>query len=93
MATNNTQSCSINSDECKEKVHKVGDRIAIPKTNVSLIVCEIFLCVFHYNKFIVNKNHRLEKLLQVCSYPKYKEYRSQSKNANKKQKNIILKKF
>src|SRR5581483_6526752 len=52
----------------------------------------MFLCVFHYNKFITNENYRLEKILQICSHPKHEEYKSQSKNANKKPKKHSLEK-
>jgi hypothetical protein len=34
----------------------------------------------------------LDKLLQVCSHPKHEEYKSQSKNSNKKPKKFSLEK-
>ena len=52
----------------------------------------MLLCMFHYNKFILNENHRLEKNLQVCSHPKHDEYKSQSKNATKKPNKLSLEK-
>jgi len=92
MSTNNTQSCAINSDECNGKFHKVGDKVSIPKTNIELISYGMILCTYHYNKLIINENHRLEKMLQFCSHPKHEEYKSQSKKSSKKPKKHSLEK-
>ena len=44
-----------------EKFSKIEDKVLIPETNAKLISREMFLCMFHYNKFIINENYRLEK--------------------------------
>src|ERR1700744_3144058 len=49
------------------------------------------LCQTHYNKFIINEAHNL-KNNETCSHPKHDEYKSQSKNSDKKQKNNNLRK-
>ncbi len=85
MSNKDTPICAFNSNECNGKINKVGNKI-------SLISCGMLLCMFHYNKFILNENHRLEKNLQVCSHPKHDEYKSQSKNATKKPNKLILEK-
>ena len=52
------------------------------------------LCRYHYNKLIVNENHRLARAVkkQQCAHPKHEEY---TKNNNKKggrpRKNILVK--
>src|SRR5437763_12452117 len=91
MSNNNTQICAFNSNEYNEKINKV-DKVLILETNIELISHGMFLCLFHYNKFILNESHRLNKMLQVCSYPKHNEYRDQSKNPNKISKKLILEK-
>src|SRR5204862_787607 len=78
MSNNNTRTCAFISNECNGKINKVGDKVSIPKTNINLISCGMFLCMFHYNKFIINENYRLEKMLQVCSHPKHEFYFNQS---------------
>ncbi|EXX77287.1 uncharacterized protein OCT59_019053 [Rhizophagus irregularis] len=75
---NNTRICEFDSNECNGRIYKVGDKVSIPETNIGLISCEMFLCMFHYNKFILNENHRLQKMLQVCSHPKHQIYLNQS---------------
>ena len=85
MSNKDTPICAFNSNECNGKINKVGNKI-------SLISCGMLLCMFHYNKFILNENRRLEKNLQVCSYPKHDEYKSQSKNATKKPNKLSLEK-
>ncbi|PKB97799.1 hypothetical protein RhiirA5_384399 [Rhizophagus irregularis] len=92
MSNSDTRTCAFDSNECNGKIYKVGDKVSIPETNIELISYRMFLCTFHYNKFILNENHRLDKLLQVCSHPKHEEYKSQSKNSNKKPKKFSLEK-
>ncbi|PKY59821.1 hypothetical protein RhiirA4_482907 [Rhizophagus irregularis] len=75
---NNTRICEFDSNECNGRIYKVGDKVSIPETNIGLISCGMFLCMFHYNKFILNENHRLQKMLQVCSHPKHQIYLNQS---------------
>src|SRR5436190_11645810 len=88
--SNNIQTCEFDSNECNGKINKVEDKLSIPETYIELISCGMFLCMFHYNKFINNETHKLEKMLQVCSHPKHNEYKSQLKNANKKPKKLSL---
>src|ERR1043166_2849657 len=71
---NNTQTCKFNSNKYSRKISKIGNKVSILKTNNELILCEMFLCIFHYNKFILNENCKLQKILQVCSYPKHEIY-------------------
>jgi hypothetical protein len=92
MSNNDTRTCAFNSNECNGKICKVGDKVSIPETNINLISYGMFLCTFHYSKFILNEKHKLDKLLQVCSHPKHEEYKSQSKNSNKKPKKFSLEK-
>jgi hypothetical protein len=51
MSNNNTQTCAFDSNECNGKIHKVGDKVSIPKTNIELISCGMFLCMFNNYKF------------------------------------------
>jgi hypothetical protein len=88
--SNDTRTCAFVSNECNGKIKKVGDKVSIPKTNINLISCGMFLCVFHYNKFITNENHRLEKMLQVCSHPKHEFYFNQSNKQSKQKQNPSL---
>src|SRR3954454_4065994 len=85
----NIQTCAFDSNECNGRIKKVGNKVSIPKTNIEQISCGMLLCVFHYNKFILNENHRLEKMLQVCSHPKHEIYLNQS-NKSSKQQNFSL---
>ena len=86
MSNNNTRTCAFISNECNGKINKVGDKVSIPITNINLISCGMFLCMFHYNKFIINENYRLEKMLQVCSHPKHEFYFNQSSSKQLRQK-------
>lgn len=53
----------------------VTDRVKIPETNLSMNLVGKELCRYHYNKLIVNENHRLIKAVkkQQCAYPKHDE--------------------
>ena len=84
---NNTRICEFYSNECNGKINKVGDKVSIPETNIELISRGMFLCMFHYNKFILNENQRLQKMLQVCSHPKHQIYLN---NKSVKQSNSSL---
>ena len=93
MSNDNIQTCAFDSsNECSGRICKVGDKVLIPETNIELISYGMFLCKFHYNKFITNENYRLKKILQICSHPKHEEYRSQLTNTNKKSKKLSLEK-
>jgi hypothetical protein len=89
--SNDKRTCAFVSNECNGKINKVGDRVSIPKTNINLISYRMFLCMFHYNKFIINENYKLEKMLQICSHPKHEFYLSQSnKQSKQKQKPKLI---
>ena len=90
MSNNDIQTCAFDSNECNGKINKVGDKVSIPSTNIELISCGMFLCMFHYNKFILNENYRLEKILQVCSHPKHEFYFNQSNKSSKKQNPSLI---
>ena len=90
MSNEEIQICAFHSNECNGKIHEVGDKVSIPKTNINLISCGMLLCMFHYNKFILNENHRLKKMLQVCSHPKHEIYLSQSNKSSKQKQNPSL---
>src|SRR5436190_11882556 len=90
---NNTRTCEFNSNECSGKINKVGDKVSIPETNIELISRGMFLCMFHYNKFILNENHRLQKMLQVCSHPKHEIYLNQSNKKSNSSLTNIPKRF
>ncbi|PKK58458.1 hypothetical protein RhiirC2_796263 [Rhizophagus irregularis] len=64
----------------------------IPITQKETILVGMKLCQTHYNKFIINEAYSL-KYNKTCSYPKHDEYKSQSKNANKRLKNLNLEKI
>jgi hypothetical protein len=61
----------------------------IPITQKETILVGMKLCQTHYNKFIINEAYSL-KHNETCSHPKHDEYKSQSKNANKRSKNLNL---
>ena len=90
MLNKDIRICAFDSNECNGKIKKVGDKVSIPETNTELISCGMFLCVFHYNKFILNENHRLEKILQVCSHPKHELYLNQSNKSFKQQNPSLI---
>ncbi|CAB5365746.1 unnamed protein product [Rhizophagus irregularis] len=48
----------------------------IPETNLGMDLVGEELCQYHYNKLIVNENHRLARAMkkQQCAHPKHKEY-------------------
>src|SRR2546430_15392360 len=90
MLNKDIRICAFDSNECNGKIKKVGDKVSIPETNTELISRGMFLCVFHYNKFILNENHRLEKILQVCSHPKHELYLNQSNKSFKQQNPSLI---
>src|SRR5687767_2078505 len=91
MSSNNTRICTFVSVECNGIISLIGDNILIPETNTQLIKSGMFLCRFHYNKYIVNEKHRLERL-QKCSHPKHDIYSNQSnKKSNQNQKISLVK--
>ncbi|PKY51829.1 hypothetical protein RhiirA4_469094, partial [Rhizophagus irregularis] len=89
MSTEST--CTFNSTDCKGVIRQITNNIKIPITNKEIILVGMKLCQIHFNKFITNEVHNL-KLNETCSHPKHDEYKSQSKNTNKKSKNLNLEK-
>jgi hypothetical protein len=89
MSTEST--CNFNSTDCKGIIRQITNNTKIPITQKEFISVGMKLCQTHYNKFIVNEAHRL-KHNETCSHPKHDEYQSQSKNPNKKSKNLDLRK-
>ncbi|CAB4380548.1 unnamed protein product [Rhizophagus irregularis] len=89
MSTEST--CTFNSTDCKGVIRQITNNIKIPITNKEIILVGMKLCQTHFNKFITNEVHNL-KLNETCSHPKHDEYKSQSKNTNKKSKNLNLEK-
>ena len=76
-----TGNCSMLSPVCDitNGTVLITDRVKIPETNFSMDLVGKELCQYHYNKLIVNENHRLITL-QQCAYFKYEEC---MKNNNK----------
>jgi hypothetical protein len=89
MSTEST--CNFNSTDCKGIIRQITNNAKIPITQKEFILVGMKLCQTHYNKFIVNEAHRL-KHNETCSHPKHDEYQNQSKNSNKKSKNLNLRK-
>ena len=84
--------CNFYSTDCKGKIRTITENTNIPLTKKEIILVGMKLCQTHYNKFIVNETHNLE-YNRSCSHPKHDIYKMQSKNTEKSQKNLILKKF
>jgi|SRR5579859_7091761 len=76
-----TSKCSLQSitasvcDDITNGTVLVTDRVKIPETNLDMNLVGKELCRHHYNKLIVNENHRLTKAAkkQQCTYPKHDE--------------------
>ncbi|PKC05474.1 hypothetical protein RhiirA5_420887 [Rhizophagus irregularis] len=85
-------SCSFNSTDCKGVIRTMTNNTKIPITQKETILVGMKLCQTHYNKFIINEAYSL-KHNETCSHPKHDEYKSQSKNANKRSKNLNLEKI
>ena len=84
--------CNFYSTDCKGKIRTITENTNIPLTKNDIILVGMKLCQTHYNKFIVNEIRNLE-YNRSCSHPKHDIYKMQSKNTEKSQKNLILKKF
>ncbi|EXX71633.1 hypothetical protein RirG_076700 [Rhizophagus irregularis DAOM 197198w] len=85
-------SCSFNSTDCKGVIRTITNNTKIPITQKKTILVGMKLYQTHYNKFIINEAYSL-KHNETCSHPKHDEYKSQSKNANKRSKNLNLEKI
>src|SRR6266542_2700590 len=69
----------------------ITDRLKIPKTNLSMNLIEKELCHHHYNKLIVNKNHRLANAVkkQQCAHPKHEVYIKNSKKGRPRKHTLV----
>ncbi|PKK67883.1 hypothetical protein RhiirC2_713786 [Rhizophagus irregularis] len=74
----------------------VTDDVKIPETNLGMDLVGKELCQYHYNKLIVNENHRLARAMkkQQCAHPKHKEYTKTSISSEKIRlmSNVLFKK-
>src|SRR3954470_20913457 len=66
----------------------VTNRVKVPETNLNMNLVGKEICRHHYNKLIVNENHRLTKA-QRCAYPKH-EYTKNNKRGRQR-KNFLKK--
>jgi hypothetical protein len=90
-----TNRCSLQSITCNDIINGtvlVTDRAKIPETNLGMNLVGKELCRYHYNKLIVNENHRLKRAVkqQQCAYPKHEEYTKNNKRGRPR-KNILKK--
>ena len=77
-----TNKCSLQNnttsicDDITNGTILVSDRVKIPQINLNMNLVEKELCRYHYNKLIVNENHRLENVAkkQQCVHSKHEEY-------------------
>ena len=86
-----TGNCSMLSPVCDitNGTVLVTDRVKIPETNFSMDLVGKELCRYHYNKLIVNENHRLITL-QQCAYSKHEECTKNNKKGRPR-KNFLKK--
>ena len=89
--SNTSNICNFNSNECKGRIKLITDNIKIPKSTESIVLKGMHLCQIHYNRLILNEIRDINNN-KSCEYPKHDEYRSQSKDANKKLKKLNLEK-
>ena len=69
----------------------ITDRLKIPKTNLSMNLVGKELCHHHYNKLIVNENHRLANAVkkQQCAHPKHEVYIKNSKKGRPRKHTLV----
>ena len=84
--------CYFDSIEYNGRIKSITHNIKIPKSIESIISVGMYLCQIHYNQFILNEVRNIN-YNKSCEHPKHDEYKNQSKNLKKNQKNLILKKF
>ncbi len=84
--------CNFNSIECNETIRSITYNTKIPKSTESIISVGMYLCQIHYNRFILNEIRNIN-YNKSCEHLKHNEYKNQSKNTKKNQKNLLLKKF
>jgi len=83
--------CNFNSSECRGRIKLITNNIEIPKSNESIVLIGMHLCQIHYNRLILNEIRDINNK-KGCEHPKHDEYRSQSRDANKKPKKLNLEK-
>src|SRR3954453_13400279 len=89
--SNTSNICNFNSNECKGRIKLITDNIEIPKSTESIVLKGMHLCQIHYNRLILNEIRDINNN-KSCEHPKHDEYRSQSRDANKKPKKLNLEK-
>src|SRR4051812_25100023 len=87
--------CLLQDGTCNDLINGttlVTDNVKIPETNLDMNLVGKELCRYHYNKLIVNENHRLARAMkkQQCAHPKHKEYTKDNK-IGRPQKNVLVK--
>src|SRR5688500_9648584 len=94
-----TSKCSLRNnnttticDDITNGTVLVTDKAKIPKTNLDMNLVGKELCRHHYNKLIVNENHRLANAAknQQCVYPKHEDNIKNNKRGRPR-KNILVK--
>ena len=84
--------CYFDSIECNGRIKSITHNIKIPKSIESIILVRMYLCQIYYDQFILNEIRNIN-YNKSCEHLKHDEYKNQSKNLKKNQKNLILKKF
>jgi len=71
----------------------VTNKVKIPETNLDMNLVGKELCRYHYNKLIVNENHRLKNAAkkQQCGHPKHEEYSIKNNKRGRPRKHILMK--
>ena len=87
--------CSLRDSTCDDFINGttlVTNNVKIPETNLNINLVGKELCRHHYNKLIVNENHRLIRSVkkQQCAHPKHKEYTKENK-VGRPRKNVLVK--
>ena len=80
-------------DNISNGVVLVTNRVKIPEMNHNMNLVGKSLCRYHYNKLIVNENHRLENVAkkQQCIHPKHEEYNIKNHKRGRPRKHILMK--
>lgn len=86
---------SITTSVCDDIINGtvfVTNKVKIPETNLDMDLVGKELCRYHYNKLIVNENHRLANAKkQQCAYPKHEEYIKNHNKGGRPRKNFLKK--
>src|SRR2546423_9374505 len=70
----------------------ITNKVEISKTNHNMDLVGKTLCRYHYNKLIVNENHRLKIVTknQKCAHPKHEDYLKNNKKGRPR-KHVLVK--